>query len=113
MPWSLIDMTDDVEVKLDLFEQMYVSVLNEHTPIIVKRVKTFKQPPWFNVDLAKSIAARDRLFDCQNTQVALVHWQCIAKRDFYLNSLEQQSPNPHVICNHIKSSLAMSAVQPR
>jgi len=61
--WSLIDMTDDVEVKLDLFEHMYIYVLNEHAHIIVKRVKTFKQHPWFNADLAKYTAARDRLFD--------------------------------------------------
>ena len=57
-------MKDDIEVKLDLFEQMYKSVLNEHAPITVKRVKTVKLPPWFNADLAKSIVARYRLFNC-------------------------------------------------
>ena len=37
-----------------------------------------------------------------------------AKREFFLNSLETQSPNPRVIWNHNKSSLATtSAVQPR
>ena len=57
-------MMDDVEIKLDLFEQMYISVLNETASIIAKNVNTFTQPPWFNADLAKSIVARDRLFDC-------------------------------------------------
>ena len=37
-----------------------------------------------------------------------------AKRDFYIKSLEQQIPNPCVIWNHIKSSMATtSMVQPR
>ena len=53
VPWSLIDMTDDVDEKLDLFEQMYISVLIEHAPIVVKGVKTVKQlgltPIWLNL----------------------------------------------------------------
>ena len=77
MPWSLIDLMDDVDEKLDLFEQMYISVLNEHAPIVVKRVKTVKQPPWFNADLAQSIAARDRLFNCAKTSTDLMQWRCI------------------------------------
>ena len=127
VPWSVIDMTDDVEVKLDLFEQMYISVLNEHVPIIVKRVTTVKQPPWFNADLAKSIAARDRLFNCAKPSIdprAMAMYRRArnranhdirkAKRELFLNSLERQSPNPRVIWNHIKSSLATtSAVQSR
>ena len=62
-PWSLINMTDDVDIKLDLFEQLYISVLNEHATIVERRVKTIKQPPWFNAELARLIIARDCLFD--------------------------------------------------
>ena len=105
MPWSQIDMTDDVEEKLDLFEQMYISVLNEHAPIVVKRVKTVKQPPWFNADLAKSIAARDRLFNYakhstdshamamyRRARNRVNHDIRKAKREFFLNSLEKKIP---------------------
>ena len=35
--WTIIDMTDNVEVNLDLLEQIYISVLNELTPILLKR----------------------------------------------------------------------------
>ena len=99
---------------------IYLSILpNEHAPIVVKRVKTVKQPPWFNADLAQSIAARDRLFNCAKTSTdphamavyrrarnRVNHDIRKAKREFFLNSLETQSPNPRVIWNHIKSSLA-------
>ena len=84
----MIDMTDDVEVKLDLFEQMYIklSVLNEHTPIIVKDVNTDKQRPWFNANLAKFIAARDRLFLFFFIFfIQLCHRSILYKRFFYYN----------------------------
>ena len=55
MLWSLVDLTDDVEVKLDLFEKCTYLCWT----VIVKRVEFFKQPPWFNADLAKSIDASD------------------------------------------------------
>ena len=55
--WSLINMTDDVDIKLDLFKQLYISVLNEHAPIVERPVKTIKQPPWFKADLARLIMA--------------------------------------------------------
>ena len=62
-PWSLINMTDDVNVKLHLFEQLYIFVLNKHAQNVDRHVKTIKQPPWFNADLARLIMARDRLSD--------------------------------------------------
>ena len=96
-------MTDDVDEKLDLFEQMFISVLNDHAPVVVKRVKTVKQPPWFNADLAQSIAARDRLFNSAKTSTdphamavyrrarnRVNHDIRKAKREFFLNSLEKK-----------------------
>ena len=54
MLWSLIDLTDNVEVKSDLSEQMYISVLKEHAPVIIKRVKMLSNlpalmPTWLNL----------------------------------------------------------------
>ena len=51
---SLVDLTDEGEVKLDLVEQMYISVLHEYAAARVKYVKSFKQPPglmptWLNL----------------------------------------------------------------
>ena len=63
MPWSSISKADDFDVNVDLFEHLYVSVLNEHAPIVEKRVKSIRQPPWFNADLDKLIMDRDRIFN--------------------------------------------------
>ena len=119
VPWSLISMADDVEVKVDLFEQLYLSVLNEHAPIVEKRVKTIRQPPWFTADLGILILDRDRLFNSykhSHDRNALTAYKRAknhvnhairkAKREFYIKTLEQQRQNPRVIWNHIKSSLA-------
>ena len=48
----------------------YISVLNEHAPIVERRVKTMKQPPWFNADLARLIMARARLFEFASIDTA-------------------------------------------
>ena len=120
-------MTDDIDVQLDLFQQLYISVLNEHAPIVERRVKTFKHPPWFNADLARLIMARDRLFDrtkhsndprasamYKSAKNHVNHENRKAQRDFYMKSIEQKIPNPRVIWNHIKYSMATTrAVQPR
>ena len=61
-PRSVIDITDDVDVQLHLFEQLYFSVLNEYAPIVERRVKAIKQPPWFNGYLF-ILMVIERLFD--------------------------------------------------
>lgn len=41
-PWSLLDIFENVDDKLDTWE------LTQHTPIVEKRVKRKKLPPWVN-----------------------------------------------------------------
>ena len=117
-------MTDDVDVKLDLFEQLYISVLNERAPIVERRVKTIKQPPWFNADLARLIMARDRLFNdprarrcIRLSRIMLIMLIIKFKRRNVTSTsshLNNRYQNPRVIWNHINSSLATrSAVQQR
>ncbi len=60
-PWSILDITNDPNEKLSFFEQIYTNVLNEHAPLIEKRVKTLRQPPWFNDTIAEAIKERDML----------------------------------------------------
>ena len=57
----MIDLAYDVVVKLNLFKQNCISVLNEHAPIIVKPVKTIKQPRWLNAKWAKSNCQRSSI----------------------------------------------------
>ena len=108
-------MTDDVDVKLDLFEQLYISVLNERAPIVERRVKTIKQPPWFKADLARLIMGRDRLFDrtkhskdprtsamYKSAKNHVNHEIGKAKRDFYVKSIEQHK-------NYTKSTCDMES----
>ena len=41
-PWSLLDIFENFDDKLDTWE------LTQHTPIVEKRVKRKKLPPWVN-----------------------------------------------------------------
>ncbi len=47
-PWSLLHIADDPNETLDVFEQVYTKVLNEHAPLVENMVKALPQPPWFN-----------------------------------------------------------------
>ena len=102
-------------------------MLKEHALIVERRVKTIKHPHWFNAELARLIMARDRFVQhtkhSSDSRASAMHKTAKnhvnheirkAKRDFYIKSLEQQIPNPRVIWNNIKLSMATtSGVQPR
>ncbi len=105
-PWSLLHITDDPNEKLDLFEQVYTKVLNEHAPLIEKMVKACRQPPWFNDDIAKSIQERDSLLQLANktkneatmllykrARNDTTHLMRKAKQDFYIQSFKDNINN--------------------
>lgn len=51
-PWSLLDIFENVDDKLDTWE------LTQHTPIVEKRVKRKKLPPWVNGTIMKPSSQR-------------------------------------------------------
>ena len=49
----LTKITDDLELDtmIDVFQQELVRVLDEHAPLIGKRLQTRKPKPWFREDI--------------------------------------------------------------
>ena len=59
-PWSLLNMFDDVNEKLDTWEWIFNNVMNRHTPIVKKRVKHKPLLPWMNNDILLLMYHRDQ-----------------------------------------------------
>ena len=47
-PWSLLEVFQDVNDKLDIWDLIFNEVLGRRAPLIKKRVKSKQLPPWLN-----------------------------------------------------------------
>lgn len=68
-PWSVIDIFQDVNDKLDTWELIFNSVINQYAPIVEKRVKRKKLPPWMNSSIIDCIRIRDKFKKCAKTNI--------------------------------------------
>ena len=59
-PWSLLDMFDDVNEKLDTWEWIFNDATNRHAPIVKKRVKLTPLLPWMNNDILQLMHRGDQ-----------------------------------------------------
>ena len=58
-PGTLLDMFENVDDKLDAWELISSNVINQHAPIVEKRVKRKKLTPWMDSKIIECIRARD------------------------------------------------------
>ena len=58
--WSLLDMFDDVNEKLDTWEWIFNDAMNRHAPIVKKRVKLTPLLPWMNNDFLQLMHREDQ-----------------------------------------------------
>jgi len=56
----VIDIFQDVNDKLDTWTLIFNSIINQHAPIVEKRVKWKKLPPWMNSSIIDCIRIRDK-----------------------------------------------------
>ncbi len=68
MPWSILDLFDDVDDALNMFVSLLEDVLNDHIPWREKRVKRLQQPDWMSEDILKAISTRDKLDRVQDNE---------------------------------------------
>ena len=50
-PWTLLDMFENVDDKLDTWELIFSNVINQHAPIVEKRVKRKKLTSWMDSNI--------------------------------------------------------------
>jgi hypothetical protein len=59
-PWSLINIFENVNDKLDIWELIFTNVLDVHAPIVKKKGKSKQLPPWMNKGILEQIRLRDK-----------------------------------------------------
>ena len=60
--WNILDLYDNVDDKLEIWEKLFMDTVNRHAPLVEKRVKCLQQPPWWNGDLQNACDDRHKLF---------------------------------------------------
>ncbi len=61
-PWNILKINDDPNERLDLFEQLFLKIVDDHARFVEKRVKVLQQPQWWTDDIQSAIENRDYLF---------------------------------------------------
>ncbi len=61
-PWNILEISDDPNERLDLFEQLFLKIVDDHAPFVERRVKVLQQPQWWTDDIQSAIENRFYLF---------------------------------------------------
>ena len=59
VPWSIIEMFDDVDDALHAWEMLFMDVVKVHVPLRERRVKRLRQPGWLTDDITAAMSTRD------------------------------------------------------
>ena len=81
VPWSLLDIFDDPDDKVLIFNLLFTNALDEHAPMKTIRIK--KNPsPWITKKIRKEMDRRNRLFRFHRRNPSDVSWNIYkAQRD--------------------------------
>ena len=60
-PWSSINALSSPEEALGLWLDMFNTILNNHMPLIHKRVQKYHQPKWISPEIINAMKTRDQL----------------------------------------------------
>ena len=107
VPWDICFVFDDIDDSLFAFESLLKDVLDEHIPVIEKRVNKQVQPPWMNNDIKEAMKERDKRLKRARRWNLTDDWLCYrraknkttnlikkAKRNFFSQSIDEHKGNP-------------------
>ena len=123
LPWSVLDVFDEVDDKLLVFNSLLNDVLSLHAPL--KSIRTKKHPaPWITKSVCDEMDRRNKLlrrfrstksnsdckdFTAQRNRVVTLQRQ--AKKQ-YFHSLISRNSNPAVLWKTLRSVVPSSAASP-
>ena len=106
-PWFLIDALDNPDNAIDLFNDLFSKVLNDHAPKRMKRVKRLNQPNWMNHSILDAIKERNyyhKKKDKVNYQICrrkVKHLIYSAKQTYYENTISSMKRDPKKLWNSL------------
>ena len=108
VPWSTIDLFDNIDDCLDVWYNLFNGVIDKHLPWKEKRVKRDKQPEWMTDEILQSMSQRDHfksINDMDQYKTARNH--CVtfikeAKITYYKTCIEQNKENLKKLWKYIR-----------
>ena len=106
-PWSLMDTFDSPDDLLDLFMDLFTTVLNANAPKRTKRVKRVNQPNWMNQAILEAINKRNTYHknkDILNYKIwrsKVKHLIFDSKRQYYQDQILAGTRNPKQLWNSL------------
>ncbi|XP_048581135.1 uncharacterized protein LOC125561258 [Nematostella vectensis] len=106
VPWSTLDIYDDVNDALDQWYKLFNDILTVHAPIKEHRIKRPLKLDWFNAEISAAIKARNclhRIATSLKTDTSWseyrrarnhVHLIRKAKKTFYNDAIKNNLENP-------------------
>ena len=94
IPWSVGEVFDNVDDRLDFFNQMFLQVLDNHAPLRRLRVKR-NGVPWVTKDLRHQMDNRDKLLRRFRKTRAVLDWECYRQQRNKVRTLLRNSKIAH------------------
>ena len=60
VPWEIVTAFDDINEMVEVWNSLFLEIVNKHTPIKTYRVKRQYQPEWLTTDILECMKKRDR-----------------------------------------------------
>ena len=103
VPWEIVTEFDDINEMVEVWNSLFLEIVNKHTPIKTYRVKRQYQPEWLTTDILECMKKRDRCMingkteeyrSLRNKVSTLIDK---AKRETYQNKIEEAKNDPRTI----------------
>ena len=116
LPWSVLDIFDDVDDKLAVFESLFKDVLDLHAPLKTVRIKN-NPAPWISRSIRDDMDTRNKLLKKFRLQRTLSNWEAyksqrnrvtarqrLAKKN-YFHRLILNNSHPSIIWQSLKLAI--------
>ena len=113
VPWETIEYFNGVDEIVEVWNKMFLEVVNKHAPLKSHRIKRKYQPDWLNPDILECIKERDKCKlngkieeyrTLRNKVSAMIN---LAKKETYQTKVEEGKDDPRSIWKLFKQ-LGMS-----
>ena len=107
-----------IHERLQLWNKMFISVVDKHAPFVTKRVKVLQQPPWWNNNIQSAMCTRDKLLQqfnqCRDETSRLAYTYArnkinymirAEKHEFYTKTLHDNVHDSKAMWKTIRSAM--------
>ena len=103
VPWEIIEYFDDINEAVDVWNTLFLEVVNKHAPLKSYRIKRKYQPDWLTPEILDCIKERDKckvngkMDEYRYLRNRVSTMIDTAKKDTYQTQLEEGKDDPRSI----------------